>query len=273
MNTRDQLNHYLRGLETRLRWLTVSKGAAIALGVALLATLAMVWFTNALAFSSTSITIARVVLFLALAAALGFALVLPLLRLNQKRTANRAESTFPEFNQRLLTYIERGEARDPMLDLLASDAISVANKTEPERVAPRTNTFAYAGAGGLAGAALIWLILAAPGFLGYGSSLLWAGLPKGINDFSFYDIRVEPGNNLVRRKRYRLRVSLRIPAGAGRVLRRSGRRQIQNLQAGRRRPAWHQEHQGHLSLSFLARFERCGRGSGRRSARRRRHRR
>jgi hypothetical protein len=200
MNTRDQLNHYLRGLETRLRWLTVSKGIAIALGVALLATLAMVWFTNALAFSSTSITIARVVLFLALAAALGFALVLPLLRLNQKRTANRAESTFPEFNQRLLTYIERGEARDPMLDLLASDAVSVANKTEPERVAPRTNIFAYAGAGGLAGAALIWLILAAPGFLGYGSSLLWAGLPKGINGVNFYDIRVEPGNKLVRRK-------------------------------------------------------------------------
>ncbi len=60
MNTRDQLNHYLRGLETRLRWLTVSKGIAIALGVALGATLAMVWFTNALAFSNTSITIARV---------------------------------------------------------------------------------------------------------------------------------------------------------------------------------------------------------------------
>ena len=200
MNTRDQLNQYLRGLETRLRWLTVSKGVAIALGVALLATLAMVWFTNALAFSSTSITIARVVLFLALAVALGFALVLPLLRLNQKRAANRAESTFPEFNQRLLTYIERGEARDPMLDLLASDAVSVANKTEPERVAPRTNILAYAGAGGLAGAALIWLILAAPGFLGYGSSLLWAGLPKGINGVNFYDIRVEPGNKLVRRK-------------------------------------------------------------------------
>lgn len=205
MNTRDQLNHYLRGLETRLRWLTVSKGIAIALGVALLVTLAMVWFTNALAFSNTSITIARVVLFLALAIALGFALVLPLMRLNQKRTANRAESTFPEFNQRLLTYIERGEAREasinnPMLDLLASDAISVANRTEPERVAPRKHLFAFATAGGAAGAALLWLILAGPGFLGYGSSLLWAGLPKGINGANFYDIMVEPGNKMVRRK-------------------------------------------------------------------------
>ncbi len=200
MNTRDQLNHYLRGLETRLRWLTVSKGVAIALGVALAATLAMVWFTNALAFSSASLTIARVVLFLALAAALGFALVLPLMRLNQRRAANRAESTFPEFNQRLLTYMERGEARDPMLDLLAADAVSVANRTEPERVAPRKNILAFATAGGAAGALLLWLILAGPGFLGYGSSLLWAGMPRGINGGSFYDIIVEPGNKMVRRK-------------------------------------------------------------------------
>ncbi|HTB10261.1 MAG TPA: hypothetical protein VK752_01750 [Bryobacteraceae bacterium] len=200
MNTRDQLNHYLRGLETRLRWLTVSKGIAIALGVALGATLAMVWFTNALAFSNTSITIARVVLFLALAAALGFALILPLLRLNQHKTVKSAETTFPEFNQRLLTYIERGEARDPMLDLLANDAFSVANKTEPERVAPRRNIFAFATAGGAAGAALLWMILAGPGFLGYGSSLLWAGLPKGMNGVNFYDIIVDPGNKLVRRK-------------------------------------------------------------------------
>jgi hypothetical protein len=200
MNTRDQLNHYLRGLETRLRWLTVSKGVAIALGVALGATLAMVWFTNALAFSNTSITIARVVLFLALAIALGFALVLPLMRLNQHKTVKRAESTFPEFDQRLLTYIERGEARDPMLDLLAHDAFSVANKTEPERVAPRKKLFAFATAGGAAGVALLWMILAGPGFLGYGASLLWAGLPKGLNGANFYDIAVDPGNKLVRRK-------------------------------------------------------------------------
>ncbi|HVO97069.1 MAG TPA: hypothetical protein VMT15_03340 [Bryobacteraceae bacterium] len=200
MNTRDQLNHYLRGLETRLRWLTVTKGIAIALGVALAATLAMVWFTNALAFSNTSITIARVVLFLALAAALGFALVLPLLRLNVRNAADKAETTFPEFNQRLLTYIERGDARDPMLELLASDAVSVANHTDPERVAPKKNIWAFATSGAVAGAALIWLVLGAPGFLGYGSSMLWAGLPKGINSGNFYDILVEPGNKLVRRK-------------------------------------------------------------------------
>ena len=42
MNTREQLNQYLRGLETRLRWMAVSKGVAIAAGVALGATSRMV---------------------------------------------------------------------------------------------------------------------------------------------------------------------------------------------------------------------------------------
>ena len=57
MNTREQLNQYLRGLETRLRWMAVSKGVAIAAGVALGATLALVLITNALAFSDTSLTV------------------------------------------------------------------------------------------------------------------------------------------------------------------------------------------------------------------------
>ena len=63
MNTRDQLNHYLRGLESRLRLLAVSKGAAVAVGVALGATVALVLITNAFAFSSTSLVIARITLF------------------------------------------------------------------------------------------------------------------------------------------------------------------------------------------------------------------
>ncbi|HUA86321.1 MAG TPA: hypothetical protein VMB85_20835 [Bryobacteraceae bacterium] len=199
MNTREQLNQYLRGLETRLRWLVVSKGAAIAAGVALGVTLAMVLVTNALAFSSTSMTVARVVLFIALAAAVAFALVLPLMRLNQRRAARRAERTFPEFEERLLTFVERREHADPMLDLLAEDTATVAQRTEAARVAPPKSIFAFATSAGAATAALAWLILAGPGFLGYGASLLWAGLSKG-NNAAFYDIKIDPGNKLVRRK-------------------------------------------------------------------------
>src|SRR5947208_2500578 len=136
MNTREQLNQYLRGLETRLKWLAVSKGAAIFAGVALGVTLALVLMTNALAFSSTSMTVARVILFIALAISIGFAIVLPLMRLNQRRTAGRAEHTFPEFEERLLTFVERRENADPMLELLAIDTHKIAERTQAEKVAP-----------------------------------------------------------------------------------------------------------------------------------------
>ena len=199
MNTREQLNQYLRGLESRLRWLAVSKGAAIAAGVALGVTFALVLVTNALAFSSTSLMVARVVLFLALALAIGLALVIPLVRLNERRTARRAEAAFPEFEERLLTFVERSGRPDAMLDLLAADTASVAGKTEAARVAPPRSIFAFATSAGAAGAALLWMILAGPGYLGYGASLLWAGMPKGTTA-AFYDILVDPGNKLVRRK-------------------------------------------------------------------------
>jgi hypothetical protein len=199
MNTRDQLNQYLEGLQKRLQWMTLSKGAAIAAGIALGATVALVLITNAFAFSSASMTAARTVLFLSLAAAVGFALVIPLLRLNRRKTAGRAETSFPEFQERLLTYVERSEVKDPMLDLLAMDTMQVAQRTEPERVAPRKSIFALATGAGAAGAVLIWLIVAGPGFLGYGASLLWAGSPRaGVG--KFYDITVQPGNKLVRRR-------------------------------------------------------------------------
>src|SRR5579862_6175950 len=121
MNTREQLNQYLLGLEHRLRWMTVTKGAAIAAGVALGATVALVLITNALAFSSSSLIVARVILFLSLATALGYALVIPLTRLNRRRAATRAEVVFPQFDQRLLTYVERSDSADPMIELLADD--------------------------------------------------------------------------------------------------------------------------------------------------------
>ena len=44
---------------------------------------------------------------------------------------------------------------------------------------------------------LIWMIVAGPGYLGYGASLLWTGARA--NAAPFYDIRVSPGDASVRR--------------------------------------------------------------------------
>ena len=202
MNTREQLNQYLRGLESRLRLQAVSKGVAVALGVALGATLALVLITNALAFSTTSLVVARITLFLALAFALGLALVMPLLKLNQRRAAGRAESVFPGFQERLVTYVERRDnGSDPFIDILAADTLEHAPQAPPTRVVTPKSIFAFATSAGAAGAVLLWMIIGATGYLGYGARLLWAGSPKDPNlSGGFYRITVDPGDKLVRRR-------------------------------------------------------------------------
>jgi hypothetical protein len=202
MNTREQLNQYLRGIESRLRMQVVSKGIAVALGVALGATVALVLIANAFAFSTTSLVVARITLFLSLAFALGLALVMPLIKLNQRRAAGRAESVNPEFQERLVTYVERrDDGTDPFIDILAADTLQHAPQAAASRVVTPKSLFALATSAGAAGAVLLWLILAGPGFLGYGASMLWAGPPKDPNMVGgFYRITVDPGDKLVRRR-------------------------------------------------------------------------
>src|SRR2546423_942518 len=56
----------------------------------------------------------------------------------------------------------------------------------------------FASAAAVALLVLIWLGTSGPGFLGYGTSLLWGGIPKTEMQ-PFYDITVEPGNRTVRK--------------------------------------------------------------------------
>jgi hypothetical protein len=200
MSALERLNDYLRRLERRLRIRELSRGAA-ALGAAALGmTVLLVMIVNSRAFSAPSVTGARIALFLALAFVLAFGLILPFVRLNRNRAARRAEEAFPEFEERLLTYAERsGDAeKDPFLELLADDALRVAQAAEPRRIVTphRITGFLSAAAGAIA--VLIWLGVAGPGYLGYGTSLLWAGAGRGAGK-PFYDVRVVPGDHKVRR--------------------------------------------------------------------------
>src|SRR5256885_13654596 len=201
MNPLDRLSEYLRTVEKRLRLLTWTRGAAIAAGAALVSTIVLVLIANSFAFSSGSLLASRTVLFLALALAIGAGLLIPLLRLNARRAAREAEEKFPEFEQRLLTFTEKtnGGARDPFLELLAADTLEAARQAEPARVATQQKMLAFASVAVGAVLTLIWLGMAGPGFLGYGTSLLWAGPPKAAQQ-AFYDIVVEPGDRTVRKK-------------------------------------------------------------------------
>jgi hypothetical protein len=201
MNPIDRLSGYLDAMERRLRWLAIARGAAVtalaALGLTVLAVLA----ANGFAFSGASVLGARLCLFLGLALAIAAALAIPVIRLNRRYAARRAERRYPRFEERLLTFAEKLEADpgDPFLPLLAGDALAVAQQAHPSGVARAAAFFGFSSAAIAAVLALVWLGTSGPGFLGYGTSLLWAGLPKGAAA-PYYAIRVDPGNRTIRKR-------------------------------------------------------------------------
>ncbi len=113
LNAIDQLNSYLQRLEKRLRFLAVSKGTSLVTVSALVITVLLVWIINRYAFSPASLLTARILLFLSVAVAIAFGLVIPLLNLNRRNAARKAEQKFPEFQERLLTLAEKPNAADP----------------------------------------------------------------------------------------------------------------------------------------------------------------
>src|SRR5215831_2848512 len=136
----NRLSDYLARIERRLRVLAISQGAAIFFGAALVTTVLAVLMANYFAFSDPSVIWARVLLFIALALAVAFGLVLPLLHLNRRKAARAVEQKFPHFEERLLTLTERAEARpnDPFLELLAGDTLALTESAQPAQVAGRS---------------------------------------------------------------------------------------------------------------------------------------
>ena len=198
MSAREQLNAYIDGVERRLRLGTILRGAALLTATALAATVVLVLIINHFAFSDGSLYSARGVLALALALIAIAALGIPLWRLNRREAAIKAEGAFPQLQQRLITFAERDrDEREPFLELLAADTITAARDAQPEQLVPNKVLLASLGVGVASLGVLIWLLVAGPGFLGYGASLLWRGQHSGQSPL--YDLRVTPGDATVRR--------------------------------------------------------------------------
>jgi hypothetical protein len=198
MNARNELNFYITQLERRLRLNSLMRGAAILIATALVTTIVLVWAANRLAFSRPSMAGSRVVLFVALACVLVFGIVLPILQLTRKRAATQAESAFSLFQQRLITFAERdAKGQEPFLELLAADTLDLARGAQPRILVPDWKLFAYLGSGLALLITLLWIILAGPGYMGYGSRLMWTGSTAG--RAPYYGIRVTPGDASIRR--------------------------------------------------------------------------
>jgi hypothetical protein len=201
MNPLDLLARYLSAMERRVRLLALSRGSAVTALAALVLTVAAVEWANAFAFSNSVVLVARLALFLGLAGAIAVALIVPLVRFNRRHAARAAEQKHPEFEQRLLTLSESAGAADanPFLELLAADTLEVAERAQPATVAKTTWIAGFVSAAAASALLLIWLGVAGPGFLGYGTALLWAGPSKGELK-PFYSIAVEPGNRTIRKR-------------------------------------------------------------------------
>ncbi len=199
MTAREQLLSYLRSLEARFRAAAAARGAAATAAAALAATVVAVLGANAFTFSASSVAAARFVVFLAVALAFALGLAIPLIRLGSRSAARAAERRFPDFQERLLTFAEKGDAGqlDPFLELLAADTLGAAHRAEPARIVRSGLIAACAAAGAAALSALVWLIASGPGFLGHGASLVWAGTPR--DEQPYYRILIEPGDRRVRR--------------------------------------------------------------------------
>ena len=200
MNPLLGLTEYLQKLERNFRLLAYSRGAALIGGAALLFTVILVLIANQFAFSDPSVFWSRIILFLAIAVALGIGLVIPLMRLNRRWAARQAEHKIPGFQERLLTFTEKSQqnAEDPFLPLLASDALAVAERN-PEPIVPQSWIVSFASAAAVAVTVLLWLGISGPGFMGYGTALLWGTVPKEARA-ALYTIKVQPGTKLIRRR-------------------------------------------------------------------------
>ncbi|PYU22832.1 MAG: hypothetical protein DMG32_17395 [Acidobacteria bacterium] len=198
MTTRDHLDSYIQQLQRRLRIGAVLRGTAIFASVALALTMILVLLANHFAFASWTLTGARLVLLVSLALAIGFGLALPIYGLNRRRAAGKAESVFPQFEQRLVTYAERDVAKkEPFIDLLAADTLEMSHDAQPRQLVPGTTLLASIGIGLASLGVLVWLVLAGPGYLGHGAALIWTG--AGHVSGPLYELRVSPGDVAVRR--------------------------------------------------------------------------
>ena len=198
MSRQDELNSYISKLQRRLQLGAWLRGGAIFVSTALLVTVVLVLVLNHYAFPAIGVKGARLVLFLALAAVAGIGLVLPQVHLTRTRTVHEAEAVHSELEERLTTFHERQrDGGDPFLELLAADTLSRAQHATPSSLVPDNRLFALSGAGLACLWVLVWMVAAAPGFLGYGASMLWRGAKQNVSPL--YAITVAPGDVAVRR--------------------------------------------------------------------------
>ena len=174
MTSTERLERYLGHFRDRLIRLTRSRGFAAMSVAAIAITLVTVTLAIRSGFPDDLMIAARLVLLATLAGLFLIAIRLPRKRIEADSSAH-VEQRAPEFAGRIETYAGLQDADHPMRDLLAEDALRIAERHSPETTIPqREFSLAWGVAGACLGALLI-LAIAGPGNYAYGVRHLWVG--------------------------------------------------------------------------------------------------
>ncbi|HEX4772884.1 MAG TPA: DUF4175 family protein [Bryobacteraceae bacterium] len=217
MTALQEFEKYLKSLERRFRLAVTSRGAAASIGCALFLTIVLSWFANLHKFADNIILPLRILLFAAIASTITFALAIPFARLTRRRVSRVIESRIPAFHERLITLTERADPADPFHELLAEDTLRVAREHAATPVISTGIVYGSAAAAVIAACVLCWIIVAGPGYLGYGASLLWTGSAR-VGTRPLYEVAVQPGNTTIRRKADQLISAQLIGFSSGKVV-------------------------------------------------------
>lgn len=197
MSARQRFFAWLEAIERRLRWRALALGAAGTAAALLAVTLAAAWLGIRFAFEPWVLLAGRFALVVAAGAALAGGVLAPLLRINRRRAAQLAEQKVAGLDERAATLA--GPAADsPLAELVAEEALRIAEAAPPRRLVGDAAIAGASVAATAAAAVLVWLAAAAPGSLGYGARLLWAGAPPS-GQRALFELTVKPGNAKVRR--------------------------------------------------------------------------
>jgi hypothetical protein len=204
MSAQSQLETYLSDFRQRLKVLIVARAAAVAAAIALVLTLAAVFFGTRRAFDPTFMVSARLVLVLALIAVGAGLIAYPLYLLKRNRGIREIEQRAPDFDGRLETYDglahpkNAGQPGTPFLSLLAEDAMGLARRIPIALKIPPWQISVPSAVAGVAALGLIWFAAFGPDNWRYGVRHLWAGWAVS-DTLPPQRITVAPGDLTLRR--------------------------------------------------------------------------
>ena len=174
MKSTERMEHYLGSLRDRLIRLITSRGVATLSVAALLITLVAVTFAIRSGFPDDLMLTARVILLAVLVGIFVLRISGPKKRIDRD-VAAVVENRAPAFAGRVETFVGMKDTNNPMRDLLAGDALRIAESHPPDVVIPQKELSWAWGIAGVCASALLLLAIAGPGNYAYGVRHLWLG--------------------------------------------------------------------------------------------------